>query len=135
MFGGSVRPLITFCIAIVFMLSDAFVGKSAGTEIRWWTANALEKIRPYQPAPPGPAHSVDISAALNEFEPFQIIVRAESDNLAGVRVELSDFAGPGGNVLGKGHSTVYLQQFLNLSTPSSIEGSTGEWPDPLLPAG
>ena len=128
------RLWISFCIAIVCVFSDAYVGESSGSEIRWWTASALEKVRPYTPAPPGPAQSVDISAALNEFEPFQIIVRAESDDLAGVRVELSDFAGPGGSVLAKGHATVYFQHFLNLSTPSSIEGATGEWPDPLIPA-
>ncbi|MGH8245515.1 MAG: hypothetical protein ACREUU_03680, partial [Gammaproteobacteria bacterium] len=125
---------VSLGIALVFIFYDAYFCRSVAQDIRWWTAGALEKVRPYNPAPAAPGQSVDLSAALNEFEPFQIIVRAESDDLDGVRVEISDFVGLRGTILSKANTTVYLQRFLNLPAPSSIEGEGGEWPDPLVPA-
>ena len=57
------------------------------TAFIWWTAHALEKIRPYAAVPDKPQNSVQISAARNEFESFQIVFRSESD-LEGVDIQV-----------------------------------------------
>src|SRR5215467_2404488 len=44
----------------------------------WWTTHSLEKVRPYDRIPEHAPQSVKIQAARNEFEPFQIVLRAES---------------------------------------------------------
>jgi hypothetical protein len=48
-------------------------------------------------------------------------------------VQVSHFRGPNGRVLPKGNITVYLERFVDVKIPSSVEGGTGEWPDPLVP--
>jgi len=102
------------------------------TGFTFWTAHALEKIRPYDAVPDRPQDSVQISAARNEFESFQIVFRAESD-LEGIDVQVSDLKGPDGAVLPASNVTIYFERYLDLPKPSSIEGRAGEWPDALIP--
>lgn len=83
--------------------------------------------------PAGVSGPALISAARNEFESFQIVLRPVAQNLEEVDVEVADFAAPGGKILGKENVTVYLPRFLDLKTASSVEGASGKWPDPLVP--
>jgi hypothetical protein len=76
---------------------------------------------------------VDLYAGRNEFEPFQIVLRASSKDVSGVDIEFSDFHSADGAGISAGNVTVYLEEFVNLSSPSSIEGGDGLWPDPLIP--
>ena len=98
----------------------------------WWTTNALVKVRPSDVAP-SVRQSVTLQAARNEFEPFQIVVRSDSETVPGIDVEIDDFIGPSGSVISNGNTTIYFERYLNLSRPSSIAGEVGEWPDPLIP--
>ena len=75
----------------------------------------------------------DLYAGRNEFEPFQIVLRGKAKDLPGVDIEFSDLRTPGGAEISRNNVTVYLEQFLNLDRPSSLEGAAGWWPDPLLP--
>jgi hypothetical protein len=93
----------------------------------------MEKIRPNDAPPRDPVHSVRISAARNEFEPFQLIFRAEDRDIENVDLEVTDLRGTGDNAVPKTNISVYLERYLDLKMPSSIEGHTGEWPDPLVP--
>jgi len=99
----------------------------------WWTAGGLEKIRPYDPVPARPQPSIHLSAARNEFEPFQVVLRADGQDIRNVDVEASDLKGPEGALISKQNITLYFEPFVRLDTPSSIEGGAGEWPDPLIP--
>jgi len=101
--------------------------------IVWWTTHALDKVRPYDAPPEKLKDSVQISAARNEFESFQVVFRADSQQVESVDLEISDLSGPGGAVLSRSNITIYFERFMNLPKPSSIEGTAGEWPDALIP--
>jgi len=101
--------------------------------LEWWTATALVKIRPLDPMPDGAAKAVSIAAAKNEFEPFQIVLRAQSEQLSDVDVEVSDLKGKGNSSIPKRDIQIYMERFIDLQKPSSIEGKSGEWPDALVP--
>lgn len=102
-------------------------------ELTWWTTHPLAKVKPGDAVPTTPAKSVEIYAGRNEFEPFQIVLRAGDQDVPGVDIEISDFRTSDGAEISKKNVTVYLERFLNLEKPSSIEGGTGLWPDPLVP--
>ena len=112
------------------------VAHGGGDGFVWWTTHALEKVRPDDsPAgSPGRPAPVELFAARNEFEPFQLVLRAEERPLRGVDAEVTDLAAErGGAAIPSRHATVYLARPLRLARPSSIEGAAGEWPDPLVP--
>jgi hypothetical protein len=98
-----------------------------------WTTDALHKVRPHDPIPQRPEHEVHIWAAQNEFEPFQIVLRTDKQAVTGVDVEVTDLTGDGGAIQAKDYVTIYLEKYIHITTPSSIEGEVGEWPDALIP--
>jgi len=123
-----------FCIAVVLLLDPALCGVHAADKpITWWTTHALEKIRPMDSIPDELTHSIELWAARNEFEPFQIVLRTEGQDLSGVDIEVTDLAGPKGTIPAKDNITIYFETYINLKVPSSIEGAAGDWPDPLVP--
>ena len=99
----------------------------------WWTTHGLDKIRPSDPVPATPSQTIKLFAARNEFEPFQLALRAEAADMDAVDIDVSDLQGPGDAILSKNNISIYLERYLNLNTPSSVDGGTGEWPDPLVP--
>src|SRR5262245_8147571 len=103
-----------------------------GPELVWWTTHGIAKVHPYDPAPSPPPHSVKLQAARNEFEPFQVILRAESRDIDGVDVTVTDLRGPN-SVIPQTSVFVYLERYINLAKPSSIDGGSGEWPDAVVP--
>ena len=123
--------LITIPITAAVLVMGASVGPPQ--PLTWWTTNPLVKSRPFDPVPDSQAKSVDLYAGRNEFEPFQIVLRANSKDLPGVDVAFSDFHSLDGARISANNVTVYLEEFVNLSRASSIEGGDGLWPDPLVP--
>jgi hypothetical protein len=99
----------------------------------WWTTHSLAKVKPLDPVPGVPEKDVDLHAGRNEFEPFQIVLRAQSKDLSGVDIDFSDLRTSEGAEISSKNVTVYLEEFVNLDRPSSIEGGEGLWPDPLIP--
>jgi hypothetical protein len=120
-----------FALAAVPLLLSA--GRTPSPNLVWWTTHSLEKVRPFDREPHDAAHAVKIAAARNEFEPFQIVLRAEGQDLNDVDVEVSDLRGEGGLIPAEKFISVYFERYLNLTIPSSIVGGTGEYPDPLIP--
>jgi len=101
--------------------------------LAWWTTGPLTKVRPFDPIPGAPLKSADLYAGRNEFEPFQIVLRANAKDLPSVDISFSDFQTEEGAEISRDNVTVYLEGFVNLKRPSSIEGGEGLWPDPLIP--
>src|SRR5881397_2565504 len=110
-----------------------FLRPAPSPALVWWTTNSLEKIRPYDRVPEHAPQSVKIQAARNEFEPFQVVLRAESPAIDAVDIEVTDLRGKSGVIPSAKYISAYLVRYLNLKTPSSVTGGTGEWPDPLVP--
>jgi hypothetical protein len=89
-----------------------------------WTAGASEKILPG--TPPRAAASASLSAARNELEAFQVVVTGPASR---VSARASDLAGPGHI----GGVKLYREALIALAQPSSVDGSTGRFPDALVP--
>jgi len=121
-----------FISATLFFLV-LFAGKAETQSLVWWTAHALVKVRPRDALPSNKSQTVGLFAGRNEFEPFQIVLRAENQKVQNVDVQASDLAGPSGASIASDNITIYLERYLNLKTASSVEGDADEWPDPLIP--
>ncbi len=91
------------------------------------------KVRPHE-LPTG-SHRASIFAARNEFESFQVVVKAPNAPVRALRASFSvPLTGPGGAVIPSRNVTVYREGYYNVTTPSDLEGAVGRWPDPLIPA-
>ncbi len=96
--------------------------------------DSLAVLRPDRPAPTGGSSQVTVSAAGNEVESFQILVRATSGAISGLRVGPGDsLTGPGGATLPASSLTIYREAYYQVSQRSDAEGDTGSWPDALIP--
>jgi len=89
-----------------------------------WVAGATEKIRP--DAQPRQTKEARIAAARNEFEAFQVVVTGPA---SGVSARATSLEGP--SVLQD--VKLYRVDMIDLQTPSALDGSTGRWPDALVP--
>jgi len=93
----------------------------------------MVKVRPAD-QPKQPPSQISISAARNEYEPFQVVVRSPGGALRGVDVDLSDFhGGRGAKISCENNCTIYRELYIRVTTPSGPYGSIGEWPDALIP--
>jgi hypothetical protein len=104
-----------------------------GSPLLWWVTNPLVKVKALDPVPAHPPKTAELAAARNEFEPFQLVLRSDGREIPDLDIQFSDFRTEEGAKLASNHITVYLEQFLNVSRPSTLEGSEGMWPDPLVP--
>lgn len=122
-----------FRLASAVLLIIVTGAKPAAPAVVVWTTDALHKIRPSDLPPAPVAAEAHLAAAQNEFEPFQIVLRSEQSGAAGIDVEVSDLTGPRGTLFAKNNITVYLEKYIHITTPSSLEGEEGDWPDALIP--
>jgi hypothetical protein len=68
-----------------------------------------------------------VEAARGEHEPFQIVVHAGASRLSVVRATTTPL--DGGRIVPR----LYRVAYLPVTTPSSVEGHPGPWPDALVP--
>ncbi len=96
-----------------------------------WVTNPLTRVQPTDP--PGAMSSAWIKAARNEYEAFQVIVRAPNGQaLSNVNIVASTLVGPGG--ASAGAVRLYREHYVRVTT--STGGSPyppGWWPDALIP--
>lgn len=98
-----------------------------------WVTGSLAKIGPS--APPGKLHLAEISAARNEFESFQVHVRATAKPIQ-LNVTVSDFVNAQTKdvIAADANVTVSREDYLNVTTVSDLNGTAGLIPDALIPA-
>lgn len=81
--------------------------------------------------------SAEIAAAGNEYESIQLVVEAPWRPVAIKQVQISDFKGPGGDVIpasaARWEQVGYVET--TVTPPYSTERGLGSYPDPLMPAG
>src|SRR5215470_3379913 len=115
------RPFLAVLLALSFACHRA---QAAVPRVD--VVSALAQVFPTH-APEG-SPTARIEAARGEWEPFQIVVRgparAVSASAAPIRTD-GDAAVPA--------PRLYRVGYLDVTTPSSIEGQVGPWPDPLIP--
>jgi hypothetical protein len=96
-----------------------------------WITDGLAKVQPN--ATPGSASSLNIYAARNEFESFQVHVQAGSTPIS-LSVSVTDFVGNGGSrISANPNIAVFREGYITVTTPSDLNGITGQVPDPLIP--
>ena len=87
-------------------------------------------------ATPAGGASAAVTVARNEFESFQVAVRADGNGIGQLKVDLAgDLVGTRGGTLPASALTVYREQYFKVSADhlSDGESTVGSWPDALVP--
>ncbi len=97
-----------------------------------WTQSAT--LRTLRAGLPGTSRTVELGAARNEWESFQILMRSDLP-LVGVDLFPGDLVGPGGAVIAAGDAVLYRQHQFEITSPSwGVTSFTPGWyPDALIP--
>jgi len=106
---------------------------SAGwSAIRVAVVPDLVRVRPSDA--PGSVRKAVLSAARNEYAPFQIAIHGGSAGLHRVNAAAGELRGKGGRTIAAHQITLYREHYVEVKTPSphSKEGP-GWYPDALLP--
>src|SRR5579863_7207371 len=126
------RPVLV--IALFAIQAGSLPAVVEAPPFRWWIADSLLKIGPLDPFPESAVRSAALYAGRNEFEPFQIVLRADDDkDVADIDIRVSNLRTSLGAEIPGNNITVYFEEFLNVTQPSLMDGSPGLWPDALIP--
>jgi hypothetical protein len=102
-----------------------------------WVAPSLHRVGMSDAA--GTETGVNLSAARNEYQSFQIVVNGAAEGLSNVNMTVSDLVGPGGEVIPRTSFTLYREKYVYVSSSSPNWGGsnkplgTGWYPDALIP--
>jgi len=96
-----------------------------------WEANATFKVMPNAAIPEAREARIEISAAANDFEPFQVVLTPRS-KLTGLKAAVSDLASSEARLSGDLIS-VRLVETVPVTEPTTSDCATGDLPDPLVP--
>jgi hypothetical protein len=119
-------------IGIVLASGLACASEAAGRTASVWVASPWELV--LKTAKPGPAHSIRLSAARNEYEPARVVVTAGSVSLHDVNASAGPLVGPGKRHIAGSNLRLYREHYLNIDAPSPRSTAAPGWyPDPLLP--
>jgi len=104
----------------------------ARAEWQVWTVTGTVRAR--RDTPPGEGRAVRLSAARDETESFQVLMRAD-EAVRGIRLEASDLAGPGEAVIPGSEVRLFRQHFLHLTVPTYRNEAfePGWYADALIP--
>ncbi|MBI4954423.1 MAG: DUF4091 domain-containing protein [Myxococcales bacterium] len=123
--GSGGLPVCTTCTPV----GDLTYALPSPAGATLWTTSTMDKVLREAAAPTTPGASVELSAARNEIEPFQIVVRPEAPTTAALA--LSPFTGPSDLV-----TRVEIRRvgYVAVTQPSDASAIASPWiPDPLLP--
>jgi hypothetical protein len=96
-----------------------------------WTTTVMDKVLREAAPPATPGAAIALHAARNEFEPFQVVVRAAADATA--TLALTPFTGPGASAVTR--LELRRVEYVRITTPSDASSiPSGLVPDPLVPA-
>ena len=104
---------------------------SSASTANVWVTGSLAKVQP--DALPGSLHLAEISAGRNEFESFQIHVRADGQPIR-LALSVSDFTGPSGRrIAADPNVQVFRESYSKIRQVSDLNGIAGWVPDALIP--
>ncbi len=121
-FGGQVFSAAPKPVGGVMMSDPAW-----GT--LWECVSTFKVMRDTKP-PSNKIQAVQLSAAKNEYEPFQLVLRP-SKQLSNVKVTPHTLVGPKGAKLDAWNIGVRVVEYVDVKEPTSADVSPGEYPDPL----
>lgn len=97
----------------------------------WW-CDATHKVSPQRVVPREGSSAARLSAAKNDFEAVQVVVRPR-EPLKGLTAAASDLKGPEGAKITAGHVQVLRVAYHFVHHPTDSSGVRGRWPDALPP--
>ena len=119
-------------ISIVASLMVPTCGAPAQAALSAFPVDGLARVRRYDTVSSNTTAS--IKAARNEYEPFQIVVRASGEGLKGINMEASDLRGEDGHTIERRHVTLYREHYVEVTQPSPKSREGAAWyPDALIP--
>ena len=92
--------------------------------INLWTTVPSERVFKDDPLPEQTGSLVQVYAAKNEFEPFQIVVKPDMSE--SVSVDITEFTADI-------KTEIHQVKYLNITQATDALGKTGSYPDPLWP--
>src|SRR5690349_24986622 len=92
-----------------------------------WIAPSLHRVEMSETA--GAATKVNLAAARNEYESFQIVVNGGSSGLSNVNVTISDLEGPAGQVVPQTSFALFRERYVY------VNKSSPNWGGPNQPLG
>jgi len=97
-----------------------------------WVEESLTRVQPTTPA--GSKKIVELAAARNEVESFQVIVSSSGPKLENIVAFVSDLSDGSNHLVSNTHIKLYRQEYVYLRNPSPYSSEPpGWWPDPLVP--
>lgn len=114
----------------------------AAADLTVGVAPSSQKVRPTMTPPL--AATASLKAARNEFEAFQLILKAGATTVSNVSVQVGSLTGPGGASIPAANVALYAERCYKVfaepsnDEPANAEDSwsvskLGEWPDALVP--
>src|SRR5581483_402180 len=106
-------------VLALFAVQTGSVHAGGAPPLEWWVASSLEKIRPADAEPARAVHAARLFAARNEFESFQIVLRADAAGASDVDIDISDLRASHGREISRNNITIYAERFIDLSRASA----------------
>lgn len=97
----------------------------------WW-AEGTYKISKERGLPDVSKDGIYISAAKNEYEPFQLVLNADKD-MENISIKIDDLKNSEGQAISADNIDISLVGYVYVKVPTDRVGSIGYWPDPLPP--
>ncbi|MBN2492842.1 MAG: DUF4091 domain-containing protein [Planctomycetes bacterium] len=105
----------------------------AGGAALWWASSGW-KIDRRRPAPEATSsRALELSAARNETEAVQLVIRAGAAAVEGLRVAAGPLTGPNGAEIPAAAIDVLRVAYVRITDPTDPTSVAGLWPDPLPP--
>ncbi len=121
--------LIALLIIVNYLFADDYEKYTykltqSTSSIEIWTTTPAHKVRKYDDMPTETGDKIKVYCAKNEFEPFQIIIKSNSNT--NLTISMGNF--------GSGITTeINKVGYINLTEATDALGATGDFPDPLIP--
>ena len=126
------RPLALATLGTAVLVGGSLRTPRSEAEFQVWVENPMIRVQP--DTRPNEKDFIEIAAARNEVEPFQVIVSAFARKLEGVTASVSDLEDGKGHKIDHSQMTLYREQYVYIRTPSPYSTEPpGWWPDALVP--
>lgn len=125
-------PLVVLTLLGALWGGRSLRAQRPDAEFRVWVENPMIRVQP--DTQPNQKNVIEIAAARNEVEPFQVIVTALNHKLERVTASISNLEDGQGNKLDRSQITLYRQHYVYIRNPSPYSTEPpGWWPDALIP--
>jgi hypothetical protein len=130
---GAPKRLLLPLLAATLLAGNLVAATSASAQsASVVVVGSVRTVRPNED--PDGQSSAALFAARNEFESFQVVIRADSAPVQGVSVQLAEPLEGAGGTISRRFVTIYREGYYRVKRRSDVEGARGRWPDALIPS-